>query len=588
MRTLIADISEQSTEKPFTIKGWIHQHRSHGSVIFFNLRDHTGIIQIVADESSPQEAHDIAQTLRLEYCARITGVLRNRPDSMINETEARGNIELLAKEIHIYSQSPPLPYHIHEYAREESRLLHRYLDIRSKNMQQALSLRSKASQICRNFLHTAEFLEIETPTMIRSTPEGARDFLVPSRLHAGSFYALAQSPQLYKQMLMVGGVHRYMQFARCYRDEDIRGDRQPEHTQIDIEMSFLEDETELHTIIESMVSELFSACTNAPLSTPFPRLTYEEIMNRFGSDKADIRTDYALVTFSQLAKKIEFGIFTNALSYDEGVIKMLRIPEGASTSRKQISELEDRAKQHGAKGLAWTKIGSAECEGGIARFLNPVYSEMVAEYSLEPGDLLLFTADSWTTACTSLGAVRSLFVEKEIQEHPEKYPAYAFAWVTDFPLFEKTDQGTWTALHHPFTRPQDRDLEHLETNPGRVRGHLYDLVCNGYELGSGSLRIHSKEMQQRIFSVMQIEQVEAEQRFGFFLNALQYAPPPHGGIALGFDRLCMLLMNKSSIRDVIAFPKNNQMASSLDHAPSPVHEEQLNELHMKLTKPTTE
>ncbi len=581
MRRLIASLSAQDVGETYTLEGWIHQYRNHGSVIFFNLRDHTGIVQIVVDEDSPAETNSAALALHLEYCVAITGLVCKRPDTMVNTEISHGDIEILAKDLQILSKSPPLPYHIHEDAREEMRMQYRYLDIRSQDMQAALQLRSKASFVCRTFLHENEFTEVETPTMIRSTPEGARDFLVPSRLHPESFYALAQSPQLYKQMLMVGGVHRYMQFARCYRDEDIRGDRQPEHTQIDLEMSFLHDEAELQSIIEALVQELFHACGKHAIKTPFPRFSYHEIMNRYGGDKADIRGDLVLQDISSIAKKTDFGVFTNALSYEGSVVKMLRLPQRSSLSRKQITELEDLAKKYGAKGLAWTKVGASGCEGGIARFLEPVFAQLSAEHHCAEGDLLLFAADSWKIACTALGAIRSALLAETIAAHPADFEPFAFAWVTDFPLFEKDDAGAWTALHHPFTRPRTEDQDLLATDPGAVRGHLYDLVCNGYELGSGSLRIHDTKLQKQIFSIIGIDDAEAERRFGFFLQALEFAPPPHGGIAIGFDRLCMILAGKKSIRDVIAFPKNNQMASTLDFAPSVVHDDQLEELYIQ-------
>jgi aspartyl-tRNA synthetase len=570
------------------LNGWVHRNRDHGGVHFINLRDRYGITQVVVDEDADEALKSIATSLRMEFCIAVEGVVRRRPEGMVNDEMATGAIEVQAQRIEVLSRCEPLPFMIDEQsdARDDIRLKYRYLDLRTFGMQKKIRLRHQVTQKIREYLTGEGFIEIETPTMIKSTPEGARDFLIPSRLHPGSFYAMPQSPQLYKQILMVSGFDRYFQIAHCFRDEDARGDRQLEHTQVDMEMSFVGKE-EVFRVVEGMLGHTFRNTLGVELPETFERLSYDDAMNRFGTDKPDLRFDLELQDFSPFVQGSGFGVFEGAIDAG-GTVRVLVVPGRGDYSRKQISELEDTAKTYGAKGLAWTRVvsgndaaGSATAfDGGIGKFFAPRAEEIASAVGAAPGDLLLFVADRWKTATTALGAVRSrLGKELGLIEAG----TFRFAWIVDFPLFEyNDDEDRWEAAHHMFTMPQEQYLETMEADPGAVKGDLYDLVCNGYELASGSIRIHDPELQARIFDIVGFDREEAERRFGFLLQAFRYGPPPHGGIAPGLDRLVMLMAGEESIREVIAFPKTANGLSPMDDSPSPVDPKQLEELGLAI------
>ena len=571
--------------KEATLNGWVHRNRDHGGIHFITLRDRYGMTQVVIDEDAPQHAHDVASSLKFEYCIAVEGMVRMRPDSMINRDMPTGEIEILAKNIVILaaSQTPPFMVDERSEASDDLRLKYRYIDLRSSSMQRNIRLRAEAGRQVREYLTSQNFLEIETPTMIRSTPEGARDFLIPSRMNAGKFYAMPQSPQLFKQLLMISGFDRYFQLAHCFRDEDMRGDRQPEHTQIDIEMSFV-CQDDVFDITEGMMQQMFRHCLNMELNIPFPRLSYDDAMNRYGSDKPDLRFDMPLQDFASQVQGSGFGLFESALQ-SGNVVKLLVVPGASGYSRKQITELEDTAKTYGAKGLAWTKVVGKSLEGGIGKFFSPKAESIIPAIGAGEGDLLLFVADNWNTACIALGAVRKRLGADLglVHSSPGKPGDFSFAWITDFPLFEyNEDAEAWEAVHHIFTMPQKQFLENPEKDPGAVKGALYDLVCNGVELGSGSIRIHEPELQQRIFDIVGIHEKEAERRFGFLMKALRYGAPPHGGIAVGLDRLVMLMAGEGSIREVIPFPKNTAGINPMDESPSTPDDEQIRELGLSI------
>jgi aspartyl-tRNA synthetase len=574
------ELTAGMTGNEVVLNGWVHRNRDHGGIHFIDLRDRYGITQVVVDQDAPEDLSRLVIGLRYEYCIAVRGVVRRRPDSMVNSEMRTGEIEVLAREIRILSRSDVLPFMIEDRsdAKDELRLRYRYLDLRSFSMQKKIRLRHEVALETRVYLSQLGFYEIETPTMIRSTPEGARDFLVPSRLHPGKFYAMPQSPQLFKQILMVSGFDRYFQLAHCFRDEDARGDRQPEHTQIDIEMSFVSRE-DVFRVIEGLFSHLFRKVLGLELETPFPVMGYQDAMERYGSDKPDLRYDLEIRDFSPWAADGEFQVFKDCLA-SGGSVRVLRAPGCAGYSRKQISDLEETAKIYGAKGLAWMKVTPDGLEGGVSRFYESSSREIRQGLGAETGDLLLMVGDTWKTSCTALGAVRSR-LGKDL--NLAKAGEFRFAWVVDFPLFERDDEsGGWTAAHHMFTMPREEDIPLLENDPGAVRGDLYDLVCNGFELASGSIRIHDPELQNRIFRIVGFTEEEAEKRFGFLLKAFRFGAPPHGGIAPGLDRLVMIMAGESSIREVIAFPKNTMAVSLMDDAPSDVDEQQLKELRLRL------
>ncbi|TFG61267.1 MAG: aspartate--tRNA ligase [Spirochaetales bacterium] len=571
--------------KKVILNGWVHRNRDHGGIQFINLRDRYGITQVVVDEDAPETLKALTKTLKFEYCVAVSGTVRKRPDSMVNADMTTGAIELAAETITVLSECETLPFMIDEAseAKEELRMKYRYLDLRSFSMQRKMRLRQDVTFRTREYLVSRGFYEIETPTLIKSTPEGARDFLVPARLYPGKFFALPQSPQLYKQILMVSGMDKYFQIARCYRDEDARGDRQLEFTQIDIEMSFVSQD-DIFGVVEGMMAHIFTHTLGIKVPIPFERLTYHETMNRYGSDKPDLRISLELKDFTESAKTCGFGVFKTAAE-GGGAVKALVVPGGSSLTRKQIDDYEAAAKLYGAKGLAWFKNAESGLEGGIAKFFQDTREEVCRELGVSAGDAVLFVADSWKTACTALGAVRSK-MGRELQTlNPQEFK---FCWIVDFPLFEwNEDEKKWDPAHHMFTMPQEQFIATLEQNPGEVKGEVYDLVCNGYELASGSIRIHQAPLQERIFTMLGFSKEEARRRFGFLLEAFKYGPPPHGGIAPGLDRLVMLMAEETTIREVIAFPKSTAGVSLMDDCPSEVDEKQLKELHIRAIKPET-
>jgi aspartyl-tRNA synthetase len=570
--------------KSVVLNGWVHRKRDHGGITFINIRDRYGVTQVVVDADSPPELLDIAADLKMEYCLSIRGTVRPRPDTMVNPSMPTGEIEVKAERIQILSRCAPLPFMIDEStdAKEDMRLTYRYLDLRSFSMQKKIRLRHEAAFAVREYLIGKGFYEIETPTFIRSTPEGARDYLVPSRLYPGKFYALPQSPQLYKQLLMISGFDKYFQLARCYRDEDSRGDRQPEFTQIDIEMSFVTREDVL-TLIEGLMGHVFKKTLGVQLPAQFVRIPYDEALDRYGTDKPDLRFGMELQDFVPFVDEhCSFQAFHEVVS-KKGTVKALVVPGKADYSRKQIEELEAKAKVYKAHGLAWMKVSQAGMlEGGASKFFSD-HAHIIQALGAKPGDLILLVADEKKKiACTALGAVRTQLGKDLGLCDPA---VFAFAWIVDFPLFEyNEEEQRWEAAHHMFTMPQAQYHDSLEADPGSVKGDLYDLVLNGYEIASGSIRIHDPELQKRIFRIVGMTDEEAQRKFGFLLEAFKYGPPPHGGIAPGFDRLVMLMAGETSIKEVIAFPKNSFAVSPMDQCPNEVDERQLKELHIKIEK----
>ncbi|HNX74029.1 MAG TPA: aspartate--tRNA ligase, partial [Spirochaetales bacterium] len=563
------------------LNGWVHRKRDHGGISFVNLRDRYGITQVVVDADSPAELQAVVAELKPEFCIAVRGIVRPRPDTMVNPDMDTGEIEVKAESVTILSRCAPLPFQVEDEtnANEDLRLTYRYLDLRSANMQKRIKLRHETAFAVREYLVGQGFYEIETPTFIRSTPEGARDYLVPSRLYPGKFYALPQSPQLYKQLLMVSGFDKYFQLARCYRDEDARGDRQPEFTQIDIEMSFVRRDDVLK-LVEGLMGHVFKKVLNVELPAQFVRIPYDEAMERFGSDKPDLRFGMEMQDFSPFVQDCGFQAFKDARAAG-GCVKAIVVPGKADYSRKQIDELETQAKIYKAKGMAWMKVNAqGGLEGGVSKFF-PNAAAVVSGLGAKPGDLILIVADTKAKiANTALGAVRSRLGKDLGLLDPS---VFKFAWIVDFPLFEfNEDENRWEAAHHMFTMPQEQYLDTLESDPGAVKGDLYDLVLNGYEIASGSIRIHDSELQKRIFRIVGMTEEEAQLKFGFLLRAFQYGPPPHGGIAPGFDRLVMLMAGSTSIKDVIAFPKNTFAMSPMDDCPNVVDEKQLKEIHIRV------
>jgi len=569
--------------KTVVLNGWIHRKRDHGGITFLNLRDRYGLTQVVVDDDASEELKALAISLKQEFCIAVEGLVRPRPDSMINKEMATGEIEVKALKIELLSKSEVLPFQIDEKtnANEDLRLKYRYLDLRSKAMQDHIMLRSKFTFAVREFLTSKEFLEIETPTFIKSTPEGARDYLVPSRLYPGKFYALPQSPQIYKQILMVSGFDKYFQIARCYRDEDARGDRQPEFTQIDLEMSFASREDVL-SLTEGMMQYAFKKSINVDLPNTFERISYDEAIDVYGTDKPDLRFEMKMQDAAFMAEIGNFAVFKDAVS-SGGAVKALVVKGQAEAySRKKIEELEAAAKIYKAKGLAWIKVteGGAKFEGGISKFFEGKEAEICSKLGAEKGDLILFVADKYKIACTALGAVRSKLGKDLGLLNPAEFK---FAWIVDFPLFEwNEEENKWDPAHHMFSAPQEKYIATMEENPEPVKGDLYDLVLNGYEVASGSIRIHNPELQKRIFKIVGFDESEAEKKFGFLTEAFKYGAPPHGGIAPGLDRIVMIMAGETSIKEVIAFPKNSFAVSPMDDSPSEVDKKQLDELHLAI------
>ncbi|MEN6363830.1 MAG: aspartate--tRNA ligase [Rectinema sp.] len=564
------------------LNGWVHRKRDHGGISFINLRDRYGITQVVVDSDASPELAATTADLKMEYCVAVRGTVRPRPDSMVNPDMATGAIEVKAESITVLSKCEPLPFMIDEKsdAKEDTRLTYRYLDLRSFSMQRKIKLRHEAAFAVREYLSGKGFYEIETPTFIRSTPEGARDYLVPSRLYPGKFYALPQSPQLYKQLLMVSGMDKYFQLARCYRDEDARGDRQPEFTQIDIEMSFVKRDDILE-MCEGLMGYVFRKTLSVELPAHFVRIPYDDSIERFGTDKPDLRFGMEMQDFAPFVEACSFQAFKDALA-SGGRVKALVVPGKADYSRKQIEELEAAARVYKAKGMAWMKVNAAGgLEGGAAKFFADNAAAVTAGLGAKPGDLILMVADAKAkVACTSLGAVRSKLGKDLGLCDPA---AFAFAWIVDFPMFEfNEEENRWEAAHHMFTMPQEKYHATLESDPGSVKGDLYDLVLNGFEIASGSIRIHDPDLQKRIFGIVGFSEEEAQRKFGFLVEAFKYGPPPHGGIAPGFDRLVMLMAGDTSIKEVIAFPKNSFAVSPMDQCPNEVDEKQLKEIHIRI------
>lgn len=560
------------------LNGWIDSQRDHGGVVFLDLRDRYGVTQATLDGGPLLE---LAQSLRSEDVVAVTGTVADRPPEMVNDTMTTGAIEVHVTGLEILNRSAVLPFPIDkaDSASEELRLQYRYLHLRGASMQRNLRVRHETQQAVRDHLGSSGFLEVETPLLIKTTPEGARDYVVPSRVHHGAFYALPQSPQLYKQTLMISGVDRYFQLARCLRDEDLRADRQPEHTQIDLEMSFVEEE-HVFALVEGMMESVLRATRGSVPETPFRRISYHDAMEAYGSDKPDLRFGLELVDVSDPAGAGDFGVFRKVLD-EGGAVKAVVAPGLAGLSRKEVGEIEEVAKRGGAFGLAWLKWTAEGIGGSVQKFFDDDQKTALLEAAgAREGDLLLMVAHAdRMKANAALGQVRLEVARRlELDRSGELH----FCWVHNFPLFERDDNGGWTAMHHMFTMPRPEHMEHLESDPGRVVAQLYDLVCNGVELGSGSIRIHDRATQERVFGVVGMPKEEADLKFGWFLKALEFGAPPHGGIAIGLDRLVTLLVGGASIRDVIAFPKTQRATNPLDGAPSPVSGEQLEELALQI------
>ena len=567
-------------DKAVTLNGWVHRHRDHGGIRFFDLRDRYGLTQVVVDADASAELRAVSDELKFEYCIAVQGVVRARPPAMANPNMPTGEIEVRADKIQVLSKCDVLPFMVDEKAdaKEDTRFKYRYLDLRTGVMQRNIALRHRAALATREYLSSRGFYEIETPMFIKSTPEGARDYLVPSRLNPGKFYALPQSPQLYKQLLMVSGFDRYFQIARCFRDEDARGDRQPEFTQIDIEMSFVSRE-DVFELVEGLFLNIFTKSIGKEISVPFQRLAYDDAMNLYGSDKPDLRFGLEMKDFAPFALKAGFEVFKKVVE-GGGVVKALVAPGCGEYSRKQITDLEAVAKVYGAAGLAWMKVTAAGLEGGVAKFYADQAAAISASLGAKQGDLILMVGADFRKACVSLGAVRTQLGKDLKLADPNEFK---FCWIIDFPLFEwNEEEKKWDPAHHMFTMPQERFLADFEKRPGEVKGDLYDLVCNGVELASGSIRIHDPELQKRIFRFLGFSEELAQQRFGFLLEAFRYGPPPHGGIAPGLDRLVAMMAGESTIRDVITFPKNTLGQCPMDDSPSAVDAKQLEDLSIRV------
>ena len=566
--------------RPMTVMGWVHSRRDHGGVTFIDIRDRSGLVQIVCNPQVSQAAHARAKELRLEYVVAARGRLERRSPETINPNLPTGEVELVVEELRVLnaSRTPPFPIDAETEPAENTRLRYRYLDLRRPKMFENLRLRHRLAKVVRDYLDGEDFLEVETPVLTRSTPEGARDYLVPSRVNPGGFYALPQSPQLFKQLLMVSGMEKYFQIVRCFRDEDLRADRQPEFTQIDIEMSFVRPD-DVFRLIEGMLVRLCKEVKGIDVPTPFPRMPYSQAMTRFGNDKPDIRFGLEIQEMSALFSQTDIKVFRQIVA-EGGVVRGL-IVSNDPFSRKELDDLIPLAQDFGAKGLAWIRLTAAGWQSPLAKFVNDDRKkEIEAAFGLKPNDLLLIIADQEKVACEVLSRLR-LHLGGKLGLIPKD--DMRFLWVTDFPLVEyDTDEKRYVAKHHPFTAPNDQDVSLLETDPGQARALAYDIVLNGVELGGGSIRIHHQDVQQKIFALLGIGEAEAQEKFGFLLEALSYGAPPHGGIALGFDRLAMLFAGMDSLREVIAFPKTARAQCLLTQAPGGVDTKQLRELSIKV------
>ena len=582
------ELTKKDAGKEVTLAGWVHSRRDHGGVIFVDLRDRYGLTQIKFDPEINNEVHKKAEKIRGEWVLQIKGQVIERPDNMINSKMYTGEIEIEVQELEILNKAKTPPFEINQEkaaeTNEDIRMKYRYLDLRKERMQKNLILRGEVTKIVRDYFYKNGFIDIETPCMVKDTPEGSREYLVPSRIHPGQFYVLPQSPQQLKQLLMVGGLDRYFQIARCFRDEDLRGDRQPEFTQFEIEMSFADQEDVMNAMEGCFVEVMDKLAKDKKiLKTPFPHMTWKEAMTKYGSDKPDIRYDLEIKDITSLVKGCGFGVFADTVK-SGGVVHALNVEKGAQFTRKEIDDLTRIAKENGAKGLAYITVKEdGEMQSPIIKFLGQKLSDtIIKEVGAKKGDIVFFGADEFVPACESLGAVRKECAQK-LKMIPEN--VFAYLWVVDFPLFEKSKEtGELTSSHHPFTRPLKEDIKLLEKSPEKVRSHAYDLVLNGVEVGGGSMRIHERDLQQKIFRLLNISDKNAEIRFGHMLKAFEYGAPPHGGIAMGLDRFVMLLACEPNIREVIAFPKDGKARDLMFGAPAEIEDDKLKELGLKKLK----
>ncbi|AYM86262.1 MULTISPECIES: aspartate--tRNA ligase [Pseudoalteromonas] len=577
-------LNKTHVDQEVELCGWINKRRDLGGLIFVDLRDREGLVQVVFDPEV-EGLMDNANKLRQEFCVQLKGVVRARPESQVNKDMATGEVEILGTELTIINRSEPLPLDFNQTNSEERRLKYRYLDLRRLEMSDRIKLRAKASSFVRRFLDDNGFLDIETPVLTKATPEGARDYLVPSRVHKGSFYALPQSPQLFKQLLMMSGFDRYYQIVKCFRDEDLRADRQPEFTQIDLETSFMSSD-QVRGMTEKMIREMWQSLLNVDLGD-FPIMPYSEAMSLYGSDKPDLRNPMKLVDVADLVKDVEFNVFSGPANDEKGRVAVLTVPGGAKLSRKQLDDYTKFIGIYGAKGMAWMKVndrdaGAEGVQSPVAKFLNEeVITQLLERTNAQTGDIILFGADKRNVVNEAMGALRlKIGVDLEITN----LDSWAPLWVVDFPMFEEDDEGTLHAVHHPFTAPKDISAEELEANPAAAISDAYDMVLNGYEVGGGSVRIHNADMQEAAFRILGIDAQEQQDKFGFLLDALKYGTPPHAGLAFGLDRLVMLLCGTDNIRDVIAFPKTTQASCLLTDAPSKANSDSLTELAISVVE----